>query len=75
MKIQGILTQDDWLRIAKEYSSVGPQALATELGVSKQRIQQIATKLRKNGIPIATLRSNNSPTRTFIAFVKENLPA
>lgn len=50
------LTEDDWLKIGREYNAKGPAKLSKELGVSRQRIYQVAQELRKNGAPIAKLR-------------------
>ena len=49
-------TKEDWLKIGREYEESGPLKLAAELGVSKQRIQQIVARLRKEGAPIPVLR-------------------
>ena len=44
-------------QIAREYGSKkGPTELAEELGVSKQRIGQIATLLRKKGVKVPYMR-------------------
>jgi biotin operon repressor len=68
-----ILTKEDWLMITKEYLTIGPAKLAIKLGVSKQRIQQIATVLRKNGIDIPKLRNDKGHIEKYISFVKDNL--
>ena len=67
------LTKEDWLHIAREYGNKGPTALGDEFNVSKQRIQQIATRLRKEGIEVARWRGMNGHLATILAFVKENL--
>ena len=64
------LTKEDWLRIAQEYIVIGPTSLAKELGVSKQRVQQIATYLRKNGIEVERYGSDR---KEYIDFVKKNI--
>jgi len=49
------------IRVAKEYSNLGPTELAREYGVSKQRIFQIVTTLRKKGVSVPrykTLRND-----------------
>ena len=51
-----ILTKEGWLKIGREYGQKGPTVLAKELGVSKQRIQQITTTLRKKGANIPYIR-------------------
>lgn len=45
------------VKIGKEYGrTMGATELAKEFGLSKQRIQQIATALRKKGIEIPRMR-------------------
>lgn len=53
-----ILNDDSIREIGRTYGrGKGATQLAKELGVSKQRIQQIVQKLRKFGAPIPILRS------------------
>lgn len=54
--IKKCLGYQEWLRIGREYVTVGPEKLSREFGVSKQRVQQIAHELRKLGVPIPSLR-------------------
>jgi len=60
------------IRVAKEYSNLGPTELAKEYGVSKQRIFQIVTTLRKKGVSVPrykTLRNDafNTAVRKLLA--------
>ena len=52
------LTNDQIKRIGREYGRTkGATELSNELGVSKQRICQIVTKLRQHGLDIPRFRS------------------
>lgn len=54
-----ILTKEDWLKIGREYGvKKGATELSQELGVTRQRIQQIAFDLRKRGAPIPFIRNS-----------------
>lgn len=64
------LTKEDWLFIAQNYSSEGPKFIAEKLGVSRQRVHQVAVALRKNGIKVSHIRK---PLKETIEFVKSNL--
>lgn len=66
-----ILTQEHWLQIAKKYGTVGPTELGKQLGVTKQRVEQVATYLRKNGVDVPK-RQLIAKTKVYLAFVKEN---
>jgi len=51
------LTVEQIKKIAVEYGRTkGPTDLAKELGVSKQRVQEIAFQLRKWGFPVPKIR-------------------
>lgn len=67
------LTNEDWLKIAKEYSEKGPTILAHELKVSNQAIHLVVNELRKNGvdIPYRTLRKKEIKDR--LDFVKNKI--
>lgn len=75
MKIKDILNKENWLLIAKTYgrNDVGASELAEKLGVSKQRIQQVAVILRKEGVEIPHCRNKKGHVKEFISFVKEHL--
>lgn len=47
------------IEIAKTYAAVGPTALAKKLGVSKQRVQQLASSLRRDKIKIGRFRDKS----------------
>ena len=48
-----------YVKIAREYAEKGPQTLAKELGLSRQRVYQIVCTLRKKGIYIPNLRKKD----------------
>lgn len=48
---------ENYIKIGKEYGKKGPTALGRELGLSRQRVQQIASQLRKAGIKIPVFKS------------------
>ena len=50
------MTNEQIKKIGREYGTTGATKLAEELGVSKQRVEQIANKLRKLGVPIPKKR-------------------
>lgn len=54
-----MLSYEQIKKIGREYGKIGPTALSKELGVSKQRIEQIAKKLRNRGVPIPKVRIRN----------------
>jgi hypothetical protein len=53
------LTEEQILEIGRTYGKTEtPTSLAKAMGVSKQRIQQVAVLLRKAGLPIPKIRLN-----------------
>lgn len=66
-----ILTDDNIKQIALEYAIKGPKVLGMELGVSKQRIQQLAYKLRKFGLKIPHIRRGSQNSRNYTVIVQE----
>lgn len=66
-----MLTKENWLQVAKEYSTKGPTNLSKELGVSRQRIEQLASLMRQNGIAIPKIPKKRQ-TKEFLSFVKSN---
>ena len=55
-----MMTKEQLLQIGREYGRKGATQLSEELGISRQRIQQLATKLRKAGAPIPNLRDKRA---------------
>jgi len=52
------MTKDEIKKIAHEYGTIkGSTELAKELGVSKQRISQVASQLRQAGIDVPNIRT------------------
>ena len=71
MKIKEKVDKEGWLYIAQNYGQMGAKDLGEKLGVSKQRVSQIARKLRTSGIDIPILR--DTKVKEIITYVKENL--
>lgn len=66
-----ILTEEGWLKIGREYSEKGATVLGKELGVTKQRVAQVAHTLRKNGVPIPRLRDKNGIVKKVADILKK----
>jgi biotin operon repressor len=63
-----MLTKEQIKQIAKEYGrKKGATELAKEMGVSKQRIFQIVSQLRKVGVKIP------SPPKSYYKYIAEEL--
>ena len=70
-----LLTNDHIKQIAREYArKKGATELGKELGVSKQRINQIVHKLRKNGVCIPRMKILESNFRTIVAELRKENP-
>jgi len=70
------LSEDSIKKIAREYGrGKGPRELGKELGISRQRVQQIASNLRKNyGVNIPRLRSRTWKYEEIISELREESP-
>lgn len=75
---QQIITPEMVKKIAREYGRIkGAQELAIEIGCSRQRIHQIADKLRKQGVDIPLMKVkmliiNQAVDNAIIDLKKEN---
>ena len=68
------LTDEKIKQIAREYGRTkGAQELATEFGVSKQRIQQIAHYFRKLGVNIPKMRRTKGEREQILKQIAEEL--
>jgi len=67
------LDETDWLFIAEHYGrDMGATEIAEKLEGTKQRVQQIAITLRKNGVDIPVMKKKGQLAYK-IAFVKQSL--
>jgi len=72
MSIQ-ILTKENIKEIALKYAEMGPQKLGKKFGVSRQRIQQIATQLRnKYNLDIPSLHTYSPIKKAVQELLEEN---
>jgi len=58
-----MILKEQLLKIGREYSTKGAQQLGEEIGISKQRIQQMVVRLRKLGAPIPRIRNESTRTK------------
>mgnify|MGYP001400240821 CR=1 FL=1 len=69
------LTKEDIKKIAKEYGTTkGAEEISKEIGVSKQRVQQVATILRKNGVHVPSIRNSESQIPIAIEELRKENP-
>ena len=67
------MTIEQIKKVALEYATKGPTILAQELGVSRQAVNEVANRLRKNGVNIPVLRKYVS-YKKIVAELKQERP-
>jgi biotin operon repressor len=68
-----MITSEQVKKIAREFSEKGSKKLSEELNISKQCVDQYATRLRKLGVNIPRIRRGSSDFKKIAEELKKEL--